>query len=70
MLSHTDAAITSARRGLGSGETEAVLMSKVCVITGGAGGMGLAAAKIVGQDRLVFINDIDQNALDEAATEL
>ncbi|MEB4208024.1 SDR family oxidoreductase [Mycobacterium sp. 94-17] len=45
-------------------------MRNVCVITGGAGGIGLAAAKIVGRDRPVVISDINQNALDAAAAEL
>ena len=30
-------------------------MKKVCVITGGGSGMGLAAAKIIGKDHFVFI---------------
>jgi NAD(P)-dependent dehydrogenase (short-subunit alcohol dehydrogenase family) len=45
-------------------------MPKVCVITGGAGGIGLAAAKIVARDHPVVIGDISQHALDAAAAEL
>jgi NAD(P)-dependent dehydrogenase (short-subunit alcohol dehydrogenase family) len=45
-------------------------MREVSVITGGAGGMGLAAAKIVGRDRLVVICDVSQDRLDAAVTEL
>jgi NAD(P)-dependent dehydrogenase (short-subunit alcohol dehydrogenase family) len=45
-------------------------MPDVTVITGGAGGMGLAAAKIVGQDRAVVICDVSQDRLDAAGTEL
>jgi NAD(P)-dependent dehydrogenase (short-subunit alcohol dehydrogenase family) len=41
-------------------------MSRVSVITGGAGGMGLATAKIVGQDRAVVLADIRQDRLDSA----
>src|SRR5262245_32909460 len=45
-------------------------MADVTVITGGAGGMGLAAAKIVGRDHGVVICDINQDRLDAAGTEL
>ena len=45
-------------------------MRTVSVITGGAGGMGLAAAKIVGRDHLVVICDVSRDRLDAAATEL
>ncbi len=45
-------------------------MREVSVITGGAGGMGLATAKIVGRDRPVVICDVSQNRLDAAAQEL
>lgn len=45
-------------------------MREVCVITGGAGGMGIAAAKIVGRDRLVVISDVSPSILQAAATEL
>lgn len=45
-------------------------MRTVSVITGGAGGMGLAAAKIVGRDHFVVICDVSKDRLDAAATEL
>ncbi|WP_068183317.1 SDR family oxidoreductase [Mycobacterium sp. UM_CSW] len=45
-------------------------MRGVTVITGGGGGMGLAAAKIVGRDRAVVISDVNRDRLDAAVTEL
>ncbi|MBL7499025.1 SDR family oxidoreductase [Frankia sp. CNm7] len=45
-------------------------MVKTAVITGGAGGMGLATAKILGRDHRVIISDVNQERLDEAVTEL
>ncbi|MBO0841981.1 MAG: SDR family oxidoreductase [Nocardioides sp.] len=42
----------------------------VAVITGGAGGMGLATARLLGADHTVVISDLKQEALDAAATEL
>ncbi len=45
-------------------------MSSVSVITGGAGGMGLATAKIVGRDHTVVLCDVRQDRLDEAAATL
>jgi NAD(P)-dependent dehydrogenase (short-subunit alcohol dehydrogenase family) len=33
-------------------------LGQVSVVTGGAGGMGLAAAKIIGRDRTVVIADV------------
>lgn len=45
-------------------------MKKITLITGGAGGMGLAAAKIVGRDHQVLISDINQQKLDSAVNEL
>lgn len=45
-------------------------MTGVSVITGGAGGMGLATAKIVGLDHTVLITDVNQDRLDAAAAEL
>ncbi|HNM97518.1 MAG TPA: SDR family oxidoreductase [Marmoricola sp.] len=42
----------------------------VVVITGGAGGMGLATAKIMGADYHVLITDVDQARLDAAVTAL
>lgn len=40
--------------------------TKVTVITGGAGGMGLATAKILGQDHHVVLADVRQDRLDDA----
>ncbi len=45
-------------------------MSRVSVITGGAGGMGLATAKVVGQDHRVVLCDVRQERLDAAAATL
>ncbi|OBF27531.1 oxidoreductase [Mycobacterium sp. ACS1612] len=45
-------------------------MNQVSVITGGAGGMGLATAKIVGRTRTVILCDVRQNKLDDAAATL
>ncbi len=45
-------------------------MLEVSVITGGAGGMGLATAKIVGRDRVVVICDVRQDRLDAAVMQL
>lgn len=42
----------------------------VSVITGGAGGMGLATAKVVGRDHAVVLCDIRQDRLDAAAAAL
>jgi NAD(P)-dependent dehydrogenase (short-subunit alcohol dehydrogenase family) len=45
-------------------------MTKVSVITGGAGGMGRATAKVVGADHSLVLADVRQDRLDEAASEL
>jgi NAD(P)-dependent dehydrogenase (short-subunit alcohol dehydrogenase family) len=45
-------------------------MSQVAVITGGAGGMGLATAKIVGRERTVVLCDVRQDRLEAAAAAL
>ena len=45
-------------------------MSRVSVITGGAGGMGLATAKIVGREHAVVLCDVRQDRLDTAAATL
>ncbi|MCX8563728.1 SDR family oxidoreductase [Mycolicibacterium mucogenicum] len=45
-------------------------MTRVSVITGGAGGMGLATAKIIGRDHMVVLADVRQDRLDSAAAEL
>jgi NAD(P)-dependent dehydrogenase (short-subunit alcohol dehydrogenase family) len=42
-------------------------MSRVSVITGGAGGMGVATAKIVGRDHTLVLADVRQDRLDDAA---
>jgi NAD(P)-dependent dehydrogenase (short-subunit alcohol dehydrogenase family) len=45
-------------------------MSRVALITGGAGGMGLATAKIVGRDHTLVLCDNRQDRLDTAAAAL
>jgi NAD(P)-dependent dehydrogenase (short-subunit alcohol dehydrogenase family) len=45
-------------------------MNRVSVITGGAGGMGLATAKIVGRDHTVVLCDVRKDRLDSAAATL
>ena len=46
-------------------------MAEVSVITGGAGGMGVATAKVVGRDRpVVLLCDVRQDRLDAAAESL
>lgn len=45
-------------------------MSKVAVITGGAGGMGFAVAKILGRDHQLLICDVHQERLDTAVNAL
>jgi NAD(P)-dependent dehydrogenase (short-subunit alcohol dehydrogenase family) len=45
-------------------------MNRVSVITGGAGGMGLATAKIVGRDHTVVLCDVRQDRLATAAESL
>lgn len=45
-------------------------MSRVTIITGGAGGMGQATARIVGRDHTVVLFDVRQDRLDAAAGEL
>jgi NAD(P)-dependent dehydrogenase (short-subunit alcohol dehydrogenase family) len=45
-------------------------MSSVAIVTGGAGGMGLATAKILGSDHTVVISDLEQADLDAATAEL
>ena len=44
--------------------------NNVAVITGGAGGMGLAAARIMGRDHQVLICDVNQSRLDAAQAQL
>ncbi|MEM6105533.1 SDR family oxidoreductase [Mycobacterium sp. 050272] len=45
-------------------------MNRVSVITGGAGGMGLATAKMVGADHTLVLCDVRQDRLDDAAATL
>ncbi|MGV0744069.1 SDR family oxidoreductase [Mycolicibacterium sp. XJ870] len=45
-------------------------MNRVTVITGGAGGMGVASAEIVGRDQTVVLCDVRQDRLDAAAATL
>ncbi|WP_102145633.1 SDR family oxidoreductase [Mycobacterium hubeiense] len=45
-------------------------MTRVSVITGGAGGMGLATAKVVGRDHTVVLCDVRQDRLDAATAAL
>jgi NAD(P)-dependent dehydrogenase (short-subunit alcohol dehydrogenase family) len=45
-------------------------LKTVSVITGGAGGMGLATAKIIGQEHGVVVCDVNVGRLDAAAQEL
>ena len=45
-------------------------MNLVSVITGGAGGMGLATAKVVGQTHTVVLCDVRQDRLDDATATL
>jgi NAD(P)-dependent dehydrogenase (short-subunit alcohol dehydrogenase family) len=45
-------------------------MSSVSVITGGAGGMGLATAKVVGRDHTLVLCDVREDRLDQAVKTL
>jgi NAD(P)-dependent dehydrogenase (short-subunit alcohol dehydrogenase family) len=45
-------------------------VGRVSVITGGAGGMGLAAARILGRDHTVVVADVRQDRLNGAVAEL
>ena len=45
-------------------------MTAVSLITGGAGGMGVASAKVVGRDRAVVLADVRKERLDAAAADL
>ena len=45
-------------------------MPQVAVITGGAGGMGLATAHILGQTHVVLVSDVRADRLDEAVGSL
>ena len=45
-------------------------MSRVAVITGGAGGMGLATAKVVGREHAIVLCDVRKDRLDGAVATL
>lgn len=45
-------------------------MSRVSVITGGAGGMGLATARVVGRDHALVLCDVRRERLDSAVAAL
>ena len=45
-------------------------MERLTIITGGAGGMGLATAKVVGRDQPVVLCDVRRDRLDAAAKTL
>lgn len=45
-------------------------MTNVTVITGGAGGIGFATAKIIGRKNVILLADVDQKRLDAAKAEL
>jgi NAD(P)-dependent dehydrogenase (short-subunit alcohol dehydrogenase family) len=45
-------------------------MQNVAVVTGGAGGMGLATARLLGPDFHVLLTDVNQDRLDAAVGEL
>ncbi|MDY6807768.1 MAG: SDR family oxidoreductase [Actinomycetota bacterium] len=45
-------------------------MTNTAVITGGAGGMGLATAKLMGDDHRIVIADVNSERLDAAVAEL
>jgi NAD(P)-dependent dehydrogenase (short-subunit alcohol dehydrogenase family) len=45
-------------------------MAKTAIITGGAGGMGLATARLLGADHRLVLADLDQGRLDTAAAAL
>jgi len=45
-------------------------MSKLAVVTGGAGGMGLAVAHVIGRDSALLICDVNQERLDAAKRDL
>ena len=46
------------------------MSERVVAITGGAGGMGLAAAKLLGRERRVLLSDVREDRLAEAVAEL
>jgi NAD(P)-dependent dehydrogenase (short-subunit alcohol dehydrogenase family) len=55
---------------LGGRIASIAVSNTVSVITGGAGGMGVATAKIMGRNHALVLCDVRQDRLDEAATAL
>jgi NAD(P)-dependent dehydrogenase (short-subunit alcohol dehydrogenase family) len=51
-------------------ETKNLNMSNVVIITGGAGGMGFATAKLMAADHIVVLSDVNSKRLESAANEL
>ena len=45
-------------------------MSKVCVVTGGGSGMGLAAAKLMPKDHIIVVSGRTESKLTKAVEEL
>jgi NAD(P)-dependent dehydrogenase (short-subunit alcohol dehydrogenase family) len=45
-------------------------MTRTVVITGGTGGMGMATAKILGQDHRIVLADLDEARIDQAVSDL
>ena len=45
-------------------------MSKVCVVTGGGSGMGLAAAKLMQKDHIIVVSGRTESKLTKAVEEL
>ena len=45
-------------------------MSKVCVVTGGGSGMGLAAAKFMPKDHIIVVSGQTESKLTKAVEEL
>ncbi len=45
-------------------------MDKIAIVTGGAGGMGLATATILGRDHRLVLGDVKQEQLDAAVVQL
>jgi NAD(P)-dependent dehydrogenase (short-subunit alcohol dehydrogenase family) len=57
-------------RGVEQLDIEVDTTKPVAIITGGASGMGLATARVMGRDHRVVIADLDRARLDAAAAEL
>lgn len=45
-------------------------MTPIAVVTGGAGGMGLETARILGRDHRIVLTDVDRERLDDAVRSL